>query len=1072
MTFDYRNINYIFVLLASLISWSLSAKNVMVEDAYSLRYSDPYRAINLLEQDKNNLEDTIGPSVFKSYYLLIHLYLKTEQYQLAETTFNQLQAIVEKSDPLLIRPLQPKLALIRAHLMLHNQNIKHFTQSLTPYLKQLNNKQLTPLNTYYLYLLGSYQIQKTQFTEAIQNLTMALEQATKLNHRDYVLAIQNQLVMIFYYTKQYEKGLNLSDKMIAMADEINDRFTRVLALKNKMSLYYIRAIDLANSIGDDGVTNPQYIADMAKTNELQQQVIIQAGSIKAYRLMIRAMIVKQNQSLSIKDFEQAVKIGKQTLAFAEQHKLVQETAVTYNNMAIALRYLNQFEQSIAALKKAEGFYQKNQPSLNQESLRWIYEDYALTYEMAGDFEKALSNYKEFHKLSLSFINKTNNEPLLELQEKYAAKEKDLEITRLNHQAALNSQQLKTEKMGRWLLSIILFGLTVIAIVLCQKRRKLKSLLEKEAALNQQVIELNKAKHRFFTNISHEFRTALTLSIGPLKNMLSKKEKMVSDKTNDGLLAEKQPGYAAIETALENNLHMMTLLNEVLDIEKIDAKTLPVHISEFDFIQAIENCLIRFQLQFKQKQINLIKHGFAKKVSLHCDPSHFDKIIANILSNAGKYCVRSCSIILKLVEVEEALMLEISDDGPGIESAELPHVFKRFYQGKCSIEQQLPGTGIGLSMVKELIELHHGTINISSQYGKGCCVQLVFKKGYQHYSQQVIDCLKEKQQALCNSALEKNTYLNELKLSVGNQNQRLSQDLAFSVQTPELNASDKKVILVVDDNPAIRDLVREILKSDYLIVEAENGKKALKVAEKMQPDLLLVDVMMPEMDGYQLTKIIRSNSQLSHLSIMLLTALADTPQRVHGLELGADDYLAKPFDNDELKARVKNHLSQKQRLSELLLKEYKKLAVSKPSVAGTGASTGSGSGSGSGTSAHSRFEAQESKRSKLLDAIINQNLSQWEFGVEQMYTSLNMTRSSLYRYTQKAYGCSPMNLLKLRRLELAYQMLTEYKGTISEVAYAVGYQSLSAFSRAFREHYGHSPTKIKSAKATSAAVESC
>ncbi|MCO7225581.1 response regulator [Pleionea sp. CnH1-48] len=1009
--FIFRNILFLVVAFVCLFS---HAEGDLMQTPKTMRHTNPQLAIRVIENNRDILASHSDASFFESQWLLIELYLKTGDSMKAEETYEQLTRIFREN-----ANYQPQLALIHGMLMLHNLDMENFLNRLAPFQTEFYSEPQTELNVWYTYLLGTYHVRKYQFTKALPQLTAALEGAKKLELAGLELSIRNQIVQLFYYTKQYERALSFSNENILVARAMGDQYREVAALSNNMNIYYARAVDIADSLASGNAKdNPQYQQDMAQSQAMQKKVLSIAEGIQDYRSMLRALIIQQSQYISQNSFQQAVETGKRILALASEHRLEYESAVASNNMAIAYRQLEQFEESILSLKAAETYYKK----INSiQSLMWIYEDYALTYQMLENHEQALEYYKLFHDSSLKLINRTNNQTLMDLQEKYDAREKTQEISRLTQLAAVNSYQLKNEKTQRWLLMIVLSALLVIALLLYQKRKQLKLLLDKEAELNQKAIEVGETKQRFFNNLSHEFRTALTLSIGPLKSLLAHKN-----------LPHREP----VESALENNLHMMTLLNEVLDIEKIDANTMPVLVSEFNLSQAIDACVNRFQLQFKEKNIRLKKQSFEGHTTLFFDPSHFEKIISNILSNAGKYCVNGCTITLELENEDDHYVLSVKDDGPGISKSELAYVFNRFYQGKSSADKRLPGTGVGLSMVKELIELHEGSVSISSQEGEGCCVKLSFKKGCEHYSRELLSSFKKAQEDNSDNHSEQHELSKDLvtQLALSDVNK------AAGNHTEAEPTQSKPVVLVVDDNKKIRQLIRGILQPDYHIVEAENGLEALKVAESIQPDLLIVDVMMPEMDGYQLTEQLKSNPQLAHLSIILLTALSETEQRVHGLLLGADDYVTKPFDNDELKARVKNHLAQKQRLSEVLLKEFQQ--------------------SGGRELGNHSFEGQDAKRCKKLDNIITKNLSKYEFDVEQMYTALNMTRSSLYRYTQKIYGCSPMNLLKKRRLELAHQMLTECDGTISEVAYAVGYQSLSAFSRAFREHFDYPPTKVK------------
>ena len=1054
-----HRIDYIKFSLISLLLFKLSFAFAQDKEVYKHRFIDPFHSIQMLESqlDLTNSSE----KNFAQWKLLIELYLKTEQLVNAEVSLNQLKDKFKNN-----LSVQPEIALLEAQLMLDKHLIDDVKKSIAPFQMELENPSPIERHVWYRYLLGSYQLRKNLYSEAMSNLTYARDLATKHHIHHLEMEVCSRLSQLFYVTYQYEEALNLSDEIIEHASKIGDQFSKLNAISNKMNIYYMQAIRSSQA---ENMNESEYRSYIDKSRRMQSQVFELSKSIGANRSMLRAQIVAQNQYLSNDDYNSAITTGEEVVGLASKYGFKYEAAVAANNIAIAAKFKGDFDLSFKYLKMTKDYYQ----SIGDlQSLSWVLEDYALTYELAKDYESSLDYFKKYHTTTMSIANKLSDQKLLELQQKFSANEKTRRIEQLTQRASLNAEQLKNERMQRWMLTVILSALLVIAIILYRKRKRLRELLLKEASLNQQIIEVNKAKQRFFNNLSHEFRTALTLSIAPLKTVCAQPHITNSQE--------------ALQTALENNLHMVSLLNEVMDIERMEAKTFPIHLTEVDIGLLVNRCVQRFKLQLREKGIQLKLFGFEGKTSLIIDQSHLEKIVSNIISNSAKYCFADCKIDITLTTEKDRVVLTLRDNGPGIEPAELPYIFNRFYQGQLSSEQKQPGTGVGLSMVKELVELHHAEIKLSNNAEQGCCVELAFRKGFAHYPQALLDALeltKAKQQAIENpntaenpntpenpniavypntacdvnnsidektvlpTALQSNIESKTFNVSVPKADSSSTQDLE-AVHTV-LNASasgketqvDRKIILIVDDNSKIRQLIRTILQQDYHIVEAENGRQALTIAESLLPDLLLVDVMMPEMDGYQLTRLIKSDENLAHLSIMLITALSETKQKVHGLELGANDYLSKPFDNDELKARIKNHLDHKQRISARLIKQFKNKPDSilvKPS-----------------------FEGREAKRCKQLDKLISNNLNQWEFDVEQMYTALNMTRSSLYRYTQKMYGCSPKNLLKKRRLELAFQMLQEYSGTVSEVAYAVGYQSLSAFSRAFREEYQLPPTKIKS-----------
>ncbi len=1009
---------YIFVssIIFCLIPMAeAKSLNDLLSEATFERYRAPYKAINMIQEKESDIAAASDTHFFDANFLLSQLYFKVGQYEDARKVIYRIELRLSGKKAYL-----PWIALLKAQLMLNNQLLEKFDATIEPYYTTLNDDNRTLLNLWYLYMKGSALVRKNQFAEAMDILTRALSAAQKMEVYHIELGVRNQLVQLYYHTQKYQRALDMSDEMLAESRRLEDQFTQVSALANKMNVYYMLSIQAAgNSELVDVKSNEQYQNYAKLSAELQQQVIALARDIGAFRPEAWALILKQNQYLTSNEFRKALEVSQRTIELTNRYGLEYERAVSYNNQAIAYRYLSQFEESLAAIEKAEAYYRKTD---NRQSLLWALEDYAITYELQGNTEKALQYYKKFHEASIALVNKSSDKKLLELQEQFSAQEKLQEIERLKQQAELNAKVMEAERMGRWLLIVIVAATLLIAITLYIKRKKLKTLLDQQAELTSEIKEMGDAKQRFFANLSHEFRTALTLSIAPLKKVLSSSDM--------SLQAAKGP----LNSALENNLHIMSLLSEVFDVERMDSNSLPIRVRQFQVSKVINASVQRFQHKLIEKDVALTIHGMTDQLSLYFDPSHFEKIISNLLSNAIKYSASNQEIKLRLKHGDAGLEISVSDQGQGISATELPHVFKRFYQGRRSLDKSMPGTGIGLSMVKELMELHGGSVQIESEPNQGTQVRLYFRKGCEHYSDAVIKRSAPSSKECAENKLHEYTLsttgeaLEKPKLHKAEESIKTSADI-----------EQRKVILVVDDNDDIRRLVREALLVNYHVVEADNGKTGLEMASAIQPDLIIADVMMPEMDGFQLTRNLRNNPQLAHISIMLLTALGETPHKVKGLEFGADDYLTKPFDNDELCARVKSHLAQKQRLSEVLFEKYKNSV-------------------GQQVSTH-QLNSHDSQRCKQLEEVISSNLSRWEFDVEQMYTALNMTRSTLFRYTKKMYGCSPKNLLKKRRLEVAFRMLQQNSGTISEVAYAVGFQSLSTFSRAFREQYDYPPTKM-------------
>jgi len=402
-----------------------------------------------------------------------------------------------------------------------------------------------------------------------------------------------------------------------------------------------------------------------------------------------------------------------------------------------------------------------------------------------------------------------------------------------------------------------------------------------AAANQLLNEMDALKTKFFSNISHEFRTPLTLTIGPIDNALA---------GNYGELSGQLRQH--LEMVLRNSRRLLGMINELLDISKLEAGKMQLRPKRINLRKLLNEITSLFISYAEKRKIELVVHSEREDLEVYLDQEKFEKICHNLLSNSFKFVDVNGKIRVSILEQGEEVILSFKDNGRGIPKKELPIVFDRFHQVDSVVGSDQPGTGIGLSLVKDLVELHHGTITVESEQGWGTEFFITLKKGNDHLkpeelieqeSEQTVERIKPVSFAA--DAAEQ-TNMNE---SVN----------SLTVEDP--------LLLIVDDSKDVRDYVKSCLDRKYRVEEASDGKQALEVARSAHPDLIISDVMMPQMDGYQLCKALKSEPKLSHIPIVLLTAKASEEMKVVGLEAGADDYLSKPFHAKELAARVRNLL---------------------------------------------------------------------------------------------------------------------------------------------------------------------
>jgi two-component system sensor histidine kinase ChiS len=534
------------------------------------------------------------------------------------------------------------------------------------------------------------------------------------------------------------------------------------------------------------------------------------------------------------------------------------------------------------------------------------------------------------------------------------------------------------------------------------RQRLRHQLQLEHEHAKKLEEIDQMKSSFYANISHEFRTPLMLILGPAEKLLSK----ITDDDH-----RKQAGL------IKGNANkLLNLINQLLDLSKIEAGKLKLQASSGNIAQFIKGIVMEFEPIAEQKDITLKISLEKEEIVAYFDRDKLEKIILNVMSNAVKFTPKGGTISVNLKLINHSLEIIVRDTGIGIPKSKLPNIFDRFYQVDGSHTREYEGTGIGLALTKELVELHKGQIFIDSEESKWTEVNIYFPLGKAHLSE---DEIVEPADVINNRT--KPTQV------------EVSSEIEDSLNE---NLVDKTIVLVVEDNPDVREYIKDALNEIYHVEEAANGEQGLRKAEQYIPDLIISDIMMPKMDGYEMTKRIKQNEKTSHIPVILLTAKSDKDSKLEGLGLGADDYLVKPFDTLELLVRIKNLIETRRFLQEKFSKDYEVTEkIDKPLLS----------------------TVDENFMNRIL-GVIEEHISEEEFSIENIATEAAMSRTQIYRKIKALTGKSPSVYLRSLRLSKAKQMIKRGEGTISEISYRVGFSSPAYFSRCFREEFGNSPSE--------------
>lgn len=529
--------------------------------------------------------------------------------------------------------------------------------------------------------------------------------------------------------------------------------------------------------------------------------------------------------------------------------------------------------------------------------------------------------------------------------------------------------------------------------------------ERTAEVQAQAQELKQQqilKDRFFANVSHEFRTPLTLTIGPLKTLLEENAQQLDDS-----------GQSLANTALNNANKMLALVGQVLDMNRLEAGKLLLHIGHYDVAELLRNLQQRFSHWAEQENQKIVCNHCLDPQYLYVDLDQIEKCIANLLSNAIKYSGKGCNIVLQLEQNKNDVIIQVIDDGKGIKNVERDKVFERFYQAHDSENLSTPGTGIGLALVKEIVELHQGSVTLTTGSEQGCCFSITLKKGHTHFS--------------------KDQIVEPISLSITQQIEKPIQEKITQ------NDNDHTTLLIVDDNEELRQFISLRLSASYKILQAENGQQGLTSACEHLPDLIISDVMMPIMTGLEMTRKLKSAAATKTIPVILLTAKSTKRETVEGFNAGADDYLTKPFDTSELVMRVNALINARKNVRQNMAFEQ---------------------------SADTLQLAQKSPLSKRITQHIEQHLSDPGFTVNKLAQMMHMSSKTLTRKCNSEMGMSPLVYVNQIRIHHATNLLKDGKLTISEIGYALGFESLAYFSRNYKKHTGKSPSEVNHTKANS------
>lgn len=568
--------------------------------------------------------------------------------------------------------------------------------------------------------------------------------------------------------------------------------------------------------------------------------------------------------------------------------------------------------------------------------------------------------------------------------------------------------------------LLLFGLLFMLLrafwqhrrhqaALIEQNRLLQEERDKQKVLNEQLDAATSSKLTFFTNVSHDLRTPLTLISEPVERLAASPNISQRERT-------------LMKIAQKNVLILRRLINNILEFRKLENNKLELNLSEVDlgslvadWSEAFEGLASRKNMSY---EVDVEKSG---QPSLAIDVNKMESVFYNILSNAFKYTPDGGRIRVEYRQTPDSAIITVEDNGKGISAEDLPMLFDRFFQTE---RVHSDGSGIGLALAKSFVEMHGGNIAVLTEPGRGSKFTVSIPIGHVENSH------------------EESASPN---ISADIVDKELGQD-EIADEIPDPGNLEQPTVLAIDDNSDILSLLKEILSDSYLVITARSGLEGLKKAEKYVPDLIICDVMMPEMDGLECVRRLKENQITSHIPALMLTACALDEQRVEGYGVGADAYLAKPFNTAVLAARCRNLIEGRQRLHKYLEYKLGKAGESSPETTND-------------TPLANINNIDSEFYRKFLD-VVKENMSNPDLNVESIAADLGVAYGQLYRKIKALTNYRPVELMRLIRLEAARQLLANSEKTISEISYEVGFSTPAYFTKCYRDHFGETPSDTR------------
>jgi signal transduction histidine kinase/DNA-binding response OmpR family regulator len=852
--------------------------------------------------------------------------------------------------------------------------------------------------------------------ESRKCLNEALDIANELGLGKYIAEVHASLTHYFWNRMDYAQALDHGLKSLTKYELVNyplGIYSASMALAGiylslgdfkTAELYFDKTMKLAESNPGMAEYNILYFNfawfrikqnRMAEAIDLLNKAIkINQEQNKYYDLsncyfLLAKINEKESPFATVVYFESAIRYSK----MSSDPQSLSQIGASHQGIAAAYIRLKKYNQAILHLDTA---LQAGQQGKSPNIVINTYNTLAQAYEATGNLKMALESERLKQALKDSVLNQEKSRQVAEVQTKYETEKKEQEIVLLE-------QKNKTQTVWRnSLMAGLLLTITSAAIIYWLQRTRVhnaKQFLETKELLVEQMQQADKVKSRFFANISHEFRTPLTLILSPIE------EKLLT-----GDLSQKDK--ISFQSVKRSANRLLQLVNQILELSKLESGFMKLNVQPGNLHNFIMPILSSFDSMADVSQLRYSKDIRVLETVLLFDADKLEKILNNLLSNAFKFSPKGSPVQVSVVTIEKAEDVDVQIEIRNhyfIEPNTLDKIFEPFFQGEYQSPQGMPGTGLGLPLVKELVKLHGGNIHVTSNENDGTLFTVNFKF--------------EKSQEIAVTPQE----VNKDKATFS-----IEETVEYDIQSLD---KARETILIVEDNIEVRVLIKQGLQSDYNVVEASTGKEGMALAQSENIDLVISDVMMPVMNGIEFCHLLKNNEITSHIPVILLTARADHESKLEGLRTGADDYITKPFNMQELLARIVNLIEQRKKL----IQKYKQTVIIQPHEITV-------------TPLDERFIQ------KAL-TIMEQNLDNTDFDIDKFSESIGMSRTNLHRKLKSITGLATNEFIQDFRLRRAAHLIEKKADTIAQIAYRVGFNDQSYFTKCFKKKFGKTPSEF-------------